>query len=147
MNEPATSTEPRATREAAGTLIAQLSPQERAAVVLKDAFGLSLEEIAEALSTTIGAIKTALHRGRSKLVAPEPEEATVTPAVLDAFCEAFNARDLDSFDSAASRYDDARVPRFPGFEHGADVIKRGTLQGTLFGCPDEDHGAAAPPAL
>jgi RNA polymerase sigma-70 factor (ECF subfamily) len=46
--EPRTSVEPRATGEAAGTLIAQLSPQERAAVVLKDAFGLSLEEIAEA---------------------------------------------------------------------------------------------------
>jgi RNA polymerase sigma-70 factor (ECF subfamily) len=58
--EPATSAEPRATREAAGTLVALLSPQERAAVVLKDAFGLSLEEIAEALATTTGAIKTAL---------------------------------------------------------------------------------------
>jgi hypothetical protein len=62
-----------------------ISPQERAAAVLKDAFGLSLEEIAEALSTTTGAIKAALHRGRAKLVAPEPEEATpVAPAVLSA---------------------------------------------------------------
>src|SRR5262245_11316924 len=90
--EPATSGDPRSTREAAGTLIAQLSPQERAAVVLKDAFGLSLEEIAEALGTTTGAIKAALHRGRSKLVTLEPEDAApVAPAVLDAFCEAFNA--------------------------------------------------------
>src|SRR5579859_8145101 len=37
--DPAHAVEPRATREAAGTLIARLSPQERAAVVLKDAFG------------------------------------------------------------------------------------------------------------
>src|SRR5581483_4377220 len=37
--DPSTTAEPRATREAAGTLIAGLSPQERAAVVLKEAFG------------------------------------------------------------------------------------------------------------
>src|SRR4051812_31718458 len=41
--------EPRAPREAAGTLLVRLSPQERAAVVLKDVFELSLEETAEAL--------------------------------------------------------------------------------------------------
>jgi RNA polymerase sigma-70 factor, ECF subfamily len=34
-------------------------PQERAAVVLKDVFELKLEEIAEALSTTVGAAKAA----------------------------------------------------------------------------------------
>ena len=53
--------DPLVSREAAGTLFGQLSPQERAAVVLKDAFDLSLEEIAEALSTTTGAVKAALH--------------------------------------------------------------------------------------
>ena len=90
--------------------------------MLKDAFGLSLEEIAETLSTTIGAIKTALHRGRSKLVAPEPEEATVTPAVLDAFCEAFNARDLDRLTALLL---DTTTLEYPGFkiEHGAEVIR------------------------
>src|ERR1700722_11897836 len=87
--------DPHAPREAAGTLFGQLSPQERAAVVLKEVFDLSLEEIAEALSTTPGAVKAALHRGRGKLVetAPEPERAPA-PAVLDAFCAAFNAGDI-----------------------------------------------------
>jgi RNA polymerase sigma-70 factor, ECF subfamily len=85
----------RETREAAGTLLVQLSPQERAAVVLKDAFELELEEIAEILSTSPGAVKAALHRGRGKLVAPDPEAArTPAPGVLDAFCAAFNARDI-----------------------------------------------------
>src|SRR5690349_12130124 len=59
--------EPREQREAAGTLLVKLSPQERAAVVLKDVFDLSLEEIAEVLGTTVGATKSALHRGRGKL--------------------------------------------------------------------------------
>src|SRR4051812_1558922 len=56
-SEPATETEPRDPREAAGTLLVTLSPQERAAVVLKDVFDLSLDEIAEALASTPGAIK------------------------------------------------------------------------------------------
>ncbi|MEJ7597375.1 MAG: RNA polymerase sigma factor [Kofleriaceae bacterium] len=87
--------EPRESREAAGTLLVQLSAQERAAVVLKDVFALSLEDIAAALSTTVGAVKAALHRGRGKLLEPEAAPSRVpAPGVLDAVCAAFNARDL-----------------------------------------------------
>lgn len=86
---------PRDVREAAGTLIAQLPPQERAAVVLKDVFAFSLDEIADVLTTSTGAVKAALHRGRTKLSEPEPDTARApVPAALDAFCAAFNARDL-----------------------------------------------------
>jgi RNA polymerase sigma-70 factor (ECF subfamily) len=92
---PGATSDPRAIREAAGTLIAKLSPQERAAVVLKDAFDLEHGEIAVVLSTSVGAVKAALHRGRSKLAAPQPDEARVpAPAALDAFCRAFDAGDL-----------------------------------------------------
>lgn len=88
--------EPRDAREAAGTLLTRVSPQERAAVVLKDVFDFSLEEVALALSTSVGAVKAALHRARGKLTEPELEAArTPVPAVLDAFCAAFNARDLE----------------------------------------------------
>lgn len=91
--------EPQVDPEAAGTLIARLSPQERATVVLKDVFDFTLEEIADSLSTTVGAIKAALHRGRRKLRAPEPSDATEarvpTPTAISAFCDAFNARDMD----------------------------------------------------
>jgi RNA polymerase sigma-70 factor (ECF subfamily) len=141
----ATSAEPRATREAAGTVIGQLSPQERAAVVLKDAFGLSLEEIAEALSTTTGAIKTALHRGRGKLVALEPSStAPVAPAVLDEFCAAFNARDLDRLTALLL---DTATLEYPGFkiEYGAEAVREGSLRGTLFGCPEGGFELVAPP--
>jgi RNA polymerase sigma-70 factor (ECF subfamily) len=137
--------DPRAAREAAGTLLAQLSPQERAAVVLKDVFDLSLDEIAETLSTTPGAIKAALHRGRGKLLAPEPSEpAVVAPAVLDAFCDAFNARDLDRMTALLL---DTTTVEFPGLivEYGREVAKAGSLRGTLFGCPDEDEVPTAVP--
>ncbi len=143
--EAAFTSERRAAREAAGTLIAQLSPQERAAVVLKDVFDFSLDEIAEALSTTAGAIKAALHRGRTKLIEPEPgEPAPIVPAVLDAFCEAFNARDLDRLTALLL---DATTMEYPGLkiEDGAKAVRAGTLQGTLFGCPDGDHELLVPP--
>jgi RNA polymerase sigma-70 factor (ECF subfamily) len=87
--------DPRATREAAGTLLSRLAPQERAAVVLKDVFDFPIEDIAEALATTPNAVKAALHRGRGKLVdEPVAEERGPTSAALDAFCAAFDRRDL-----------------------------------------------------
>ena len=87
--------DPRDTREAAGTLIARLAPQERAAVVLKDVFDLPIEDIADVLATTPNAVKAALHRGRGKLVdEPASEDRVPTPAALDAFVAAFQHRDL-----------------------------------------------------
>src|SRR5207244_6381405 len=74
---PAAFHDERAKREAAGTLIAKLSPQERAAVVLKDAFDLELGDIAAVLNTSVGAVKAALHRGRSKLAEPATDDALV----------------------------------------------------------------------
>jgi RNA polymerase sigma-70 factor (ECF subfamily) len=130
--------DPMASREAAGTLIGQLSPQERAAVVLKDVFDLSLEEIAEALSTSVGAVKAALHRARGKLVEPSREESeeeairSTAPAVIDAFCKAFNAGDLDALtalllDTAAAEVVGATTM------YGPEAARRTVLTGMLFG--------------
>jgi RNA polymerase sigma-70 factor (ECF subfamily) len=92
---PAPISDQRAKREAAGTLIARLAPQERAAVVLKDAFDLELGDIATVLSTSVGAVKAALHRGRGKLAESPPDDTRVpVPTALDAFCRAFDAGDL-----------------------------------------------------
>jgi RNA polymerase sigma-70 factor (ECF subfamily) len=123
----------REAREAAGTLIARLSPQERAAVVLKDVFDLSLDEIADALATTPGAIKAALHRGRGKLVDPVADEPRApVPAVLDAFCDAFNARDIDRLttlllDTAAIDVVGVHT------EYGPAAARSGVFQGMMFG--------------
>jgi RNA polymerase sigma-70 factor (ECF subfamily) len=125
--------EPRAVREAAGTLLSLLSPQERAAVVLKEAFNFTLEEIAEALSTTPGTVKSALHRGRGKLVEPEdPGEAPPKPEVLDAFCAAFNAGDLDRLTSLLLDTTEIEVVRVHT-EYGPVAARRGVFQGMLFG--------------
>jgi RNA polymerase sigma-70 factor (ECF subfamily) len=125
--------DPLVSREAAGTLFGQLSPQERAAVVLKDAFDLTLDEIAEALSTTTGAVKAALHRGRGKLVEPATNDTpNPAPGVLNAFCAAFNAGDLDRLtslllDTAAVEVVGATT------QYGPEAARRTVLFGMLFG--------------
>lgn len=125
--------DPQGTREAAGTLLSQLAPQERAAVVLKDVFDFSLEEAAEALATTVGAIKAALHRARGKLVEPIAAETKApAPAVLDAFCRAFNAGDIDGL--TALLLDVASVEVVGATtQYGPEAARRTVLFGMLFG--------------
>jgi RNA polymerase sigma-70 factor, ECF subfamily len=133
--EPSVACEPREPREAAGTLIGKLSPRERVAVVLKDVFELSLEEIAQALSTTTGTVKATLHRGRGKLAEPEgaatPTEVPV-PAVLDAFCTAFNAQNLPAL--TALLLDTASVDVVGTHtDYGPEQAAKNAFFGMLFG--------------
>ena len=125
--------DPRPVREAAGTLLWQLSPQERAAVVLKDVFELSLEEVAETLESTVGGIKAALHRARGKLEEPPRDAARApAPALLDAFCDAFNAGDLERV--AALLLDTAGVQVVGATtQYGREAARRTVLWGMLFG--------------
>lgn len=84
------------TRSAPARLYERTAPQERTAIVLKEVFELSLEEIASVLSTTPGAVKSALARGREKLEAPETMPARNNPAseqTIDRFIAAWNSRD------------------------------------------------------
>ena len=62
-----------AVRDAGAALLARLAPRERAAIVLKDVFDLKLQEIADILESTTGAVKAALHRGRERLREREEE--------------------------------------------------------------------------
>jgi RNA polymerase sigma factor (sigma-70 family) len=79
-----------------------LPPAQRAAVILKDVLGSTLQEIAATLETTIPAVKAALHRGRARLRRPEGNGAGdgegVGPLAAHApamvrYAELFNARD------------------------------------------------------
>ncbi len=83
-------------------LVLALPPKERACVLLKDVFDYSLEEIAELVDSTVGGVKAALNRGRSKLAA-SPQPATSRPSpnpelsrLLRLYVERFNRRDWDA---------------------------------------------------
>ena len=85
-------------RDAAAELLSKLAPKERAAVVLKDVFEMELKEIADTLGTTVGAVKAALHRGRTRLKEPDKptEEPRVLPSrkLIDEFVAYYNERNL-----------------------------------------------------
>jgi RNA polymerase sigma-70 factor (ECF subfamily) len=107
-------------------LVATLPPVERACVLLKDVFDDSLEEIAEIVGSSVGGVKAALHRGRSKLTTrPAPSTAShpANPelaALLRLYVERFNRRDWDGLRQLISA--DARLrvaDRFAGRVGGA----------------------------
>jgi len=95
---PATQESRALVRDAGEALLRHLAPQERAAVLLKDVFDMSLEETAAVLGTSTGAVKAALHRGRARLSDVE-QAATGRPApstsVIDRFVALYHARDVD----------------------------------------------------
>jgi len=102
-------------------LVMNLPPKERACVLLKDVFDYTLEEIAELVSSTVGGVKAALNRGRSKLAAlPEPvisrhEVSPELSRLLHLYVERFNKRDWEGLRKLISA--DARLSvadRFAG---------------------------------
>lgn len=85
-------------REAATSLFATLPPQERACVLLKDVLDLSLQECATMLKTSVGAVKSALHRGRTRLrsaAANLSPSAKISQEVLEQFIAALAKGDIE----------------------------------------------------
>jgi RNA polymerase sigma-70 factor, ECF subfamily len=102
-------------------LVLNLPPKERACVLLKDVLDYSLEEIAELVDSTVGGVKAALHRGRSKLSALTEESTPRRPAsreiaqLLHLYAERFNRRDWEGLRELIA--DDAQLrvaDRFAG---------------------------------
>jgi RNA polymerase sigma-70 factor (ECF subfamily) len=90
-----------ATGQAVEHLVLTLPPKERASVLLKDVLGYSLEEVAELVDSTVGGVKAALNRARSKLAVASPPANTVRPTspelqrVIQLYIDRFNRRDWD----------------------------------------------------
>jgi RNA polymerase sigma-70 factor (ECF subfamily) len=94
--EPAAPDTGASVRSAGAVLFHRLPPRERAALMLKDVFDMSLEETADVLETTVGAVKSALHRGRARLREDEseaPKRAVPSRALVDRFAQRLQARD------------------------------------------------------
>src|SRR5262249_51532940 len=83
----------------------RLPVAQRSSVILMDVLGYSLDEIGVVTARTVPAVKAALHRGRASLreIAAEPDDrpqpqlSLSQRAVLDAYVERFNARDIEGF--------------------------------------------------
>jgi RNA polymerase sigma-70 factor (ECF subfamily) len=109
------------TGKAVEHLVLTLPPKERACVLLKDVFDDSLEEIAELVDSTVGGVKAALNRARTKLADSPPREMPARSAspelkrVMQLYVERFNRRDWDGVRELVSA--DARLnvaERFAG---------------------------------
>jgi RNA polymerase sigma-70 factor (ECF subfamily) len=83
-------------------LVLTLPPKERACVLLKEVFEYSLEEIAGMVDSTVGGVKAALSRARTKLAASSPQPKPSQFAnqevtrVMHLYVERFNRRDWDA---------------------------------------------------
>ena len=102
-------------------LVVALPPKERACVLLKDIFDYSLEEIATLVDSTVGGVKAALNRGRSKLASlPQPTKhpPATSPELsrlLHLYVERFNRQDWDGLRELISADAQLRVAdRFAG---------------------------------
>ena len=102
-------------------LIASLPPKERACVLLKDVFDYTLEEIAELVDSTVGGVKAALNRARTKLSESSPATKPAQSVslelqkVMQLYVDRFNRRDWDGVRELISA--DARlrvIDRFAG---------------------------------
>src|SRR6476620_1824226 len=102
-------------------LVLLLPPKERACVLLKDVFDYSLEEIADLVDSTVGGVKAALNRGRSKLaeragdLKPARAKNDDEMMLMRLYVERFNAHDWDGLRELISA--DARLnvaDRFSG---------------------------------
>jgi RNA polymerase sigma-70 factor (ECF subfamily) len=130
-------------------LVVALPPLERACVLLKDVFDHTLEEIAALSGSTIGGVKAALHRGRSRLAtqrqAQAPGPARIeSSALARRYAERFTSRDWDGVrallttdarlrvvDRFAGRVGDA--PYFRNYERVAGLWR--VVPGTVDGQP------------
>jgi RNA polymerase sigma-70 factor (ECF subfamily) len=94
-------------------LVVNLPPKERACVLLKDVFDYSLDEIANLVDSTVGGVKAALSRGRTKLAAmpdlpiAKPAESPEKLQLLRLYVDRFNQGDWDGLRELASA--DARL--------------------------------------
>jgi len=93
-------------RPAAAAFFQSLHPQERAAIVMKDVFDLSLEETAALLTTTVGAVKSALSRGRGRLQGRKPAAGFDVPPkeLVEQFMHALAAKDMSALKALCAEH-------------------------------------------
>jgi RNA polymerase sigma-70 factor, ECF subfamily len=112
---------PLETGKAVEHLVLTLPPKERACVLLKDVFDYSLAEIAELVDSTVGGVKAALNRARTKLGESSPAAKSGPSAspelkqIMQLYVDRFNRRDWDGVREMTSA--DARLlvaERFAG---------------------------------
>jgi len=105
--------------EPLAALVGALPPKERAAVLLKDVLQCPLTEVAEIIDSTVGGVKAALSRGRTKLRALHAAPSSLEldrreRELLESYVDCFNRQDWGALRQAIR--DDATVEVVDRFE-------------------------------
>ena len=110
-------------------------------MLLKDLFDFRLEEIAEVLGTSVGAVKAALHRGRERLREPESEPRSPrrapSAALVDRFVALYDAKDVAGL--VALMQDGGSIENVGcGLEFGREAFegRTGWFHAAVFGHPE-----------
>jgi RNA polymerase sigma-70 factor (ECF subfamily) len=105
-------------------LLQRAPARQRAALLMKDVLGWSAEEIAEAMDLSVGAVNSALHRGRQAVARdPGPVEEP-SRATLQRFVRAWETRDLDGLVALLRNDSTLVMPPYPGWFRGVDSLVR-----------------------
>jgi len=109
-----------------------LTPPQRAVLLLREVVGLSAEETAAALGSSVSAANSTLHRARAALearVGPRaswsPEaDAPVDRALLERYMRAWDTGDLDTIVALLHEEATISMPPSPTWIQGRDAVRR-----------------------
>ena len=120
-------------------VIQLLTPQQRAALILRDVLGWSAKETADLLEASVASVNGALQRARATLRRHLPSRKAEWPAGVDAtaaerelvrkFVEASEQADMKWFESVIREDAVFRMPPEPGETVGRDAMMRLWVEG------------------
>jgi RNA polymerase sigma-70 factor (ECF subfamily) len=111
----------------------QLTPRQRAALVLREVLGFSAREIAETLDTTTASVTSALQRARKTLdeqLPPESQQSTLVALgptrvrrIVDDYMDAMERGDVDAVVALLSTEPTWSMPPMPAWYHGHEAVR------------------------
>jgi RNA polymerase sigma-70 factor (ECF subfamily) len=114
------------------TILQQLPPRQRAILLFSDVLDWRASEIADLLSISLSAVKSALHRARvtlEKLYHDERERAerlrvdTATRALLERYLQAWETQDITELVALLKEDATFTMPPSPSWYQGRDAIR------------------------
>ncbi len=109
-----------------------LSPNQRAALIMREVLGFSAQEVAESMATSVASVKSALQRARATLDerVPDRSQQETLRALGDAriqmivrsYADAFERGDVDGLVSLLADDAEWSMPPFPLWYSGVDSI-------------------------
>jgi RNA polymerase sigma-70 factor (ECF subfamily) len=115
------------------TVLQDLPPRQRAALVLRDVLGFHADEVAETLDTTVESVTSALKRARATVsrrlsragaVPPPVPNSRAEAALVARLTRAYETGDVDGLVALLTEDVVLAMPPLPLEYHGLDLVRR-----------------------